>query len=83
MFTRFLAADLYLQVLLVASGVALLGLAKSRGAGMVTLGAAIAGLYALADGIGVALFRIQPLGVVALLWAMVVGLGWWIAGIFW
>ena len=59
------------------------GLAKNHGAGMVAMGAAITGVYALADGLGVALLRTERVGVVALLWAVVLGLGAWIGSIFW
>ena len=58
-------------------------LAKNHGAGLVALGAAITGVYALADGLGVALLRTERVGVVALLWVMVLGLGAWIGSIFW
>ena len=58
-------------------------LAKNHGVGMVALGAAITGVYALADGLGVALLRTERVGVVALLWVMVLGLGGWIGSIFW
>ena len=58
-------------------------LAKNHGVGMVVLGAAITGVYALADGLGVALLRTERVGVVALLWVMVLGLGGWIGSIFW
>ena len=58
-------------------------LAKSHGAGMVAMGAAITGVYALADGLGVALLRTERVGVVALIWATVLGLGAWIGSIFW
>ena len=58
-------------------------LAKSHGVGMVAMGAAITGVYTLADGLGVALLRIERAGVVALLWVMVLGLGAWIGSIFW
>ena len=57
-------------------------LAKNHGAGMVALGAAITGVYALADGLGIALLRTERIGVVALLWIMVLGLGGWIGSIF-
>ena len=58
-------------------------LAKTHGAGMVAMGAAIAGVYALADGLGVALLRTERVGVVVLLWATVLGLGAWIGSTFW
>ena len=47
------------------------------------MGAAITGVYTLADGLGVALLRTERVGVVALLWLTVLGLGGWIGSIFW
>ena len=78
-----------LGLLALAAGYILLGsylpssVFKSHGAGMAVLGAALTGLYALANGLGVALLRIEHAGVVALLWATVLGLGGWIGSIFW
>ncbi len=42
----------------------------------VSLGALASGLYALAEGIGVLLFRRERGGVVMLIWAIIGGVGW-------